>query len=383
MKNKAGLVAGIGALVLTACGGGGGDTASPQAVAPSVPTTPVQTPLSPLVVKPTSYENSHIGTFAVTIPKNYPTHTYGLADFKRNGELQMLVTYATYDLRRPLADATPGRIELWSGDAQTKLTGLDNEAGCMSPSGVALADFNKDGRPDAFIACTGYDAAPFPGEKNFIVLSKSDGTYSVGKVSDDIGFFHSASAADLDGDGDVDVVAATGNGVVAFINDGAGHFTMKSDAFPQLANKSYYTVEVLDVDGDGKLDVLAGGHEYDVDTVANGDNTAQTVLLKNDGTNNFTSVTPTVLPAVSGEGVVLGFTVVQKNSQRLVFVVRTAGSATGSQFYGTNTVQQVDLANMSSRTAYHAVTSLPLYTLLQNDTTVFSDLNVNPVSIPY
>lgn len=314
------------------------------------------------------------------IPNNYPTKVVARADFQRNGSMSLFVAYATYDVSKPLADATSGRFEFWTGDAKTKIAGLLNsEVGCMVPSSAAVADYNGDGRPDVFVACHGYDAAPFPGEKSYVVLSKADGTYASKPATDDVGFFHGASAADLDADGDVDVAVATGTNLKAYVNDGAGGFTLKSDAFPMTTNKSLYTVEVVDVDSDGKVDVLAGGHEY-------GTSAADTILLKNDGSGGFASVVPTVIPTVTDQTIVVGFAVVQKN----VYVVRTrcdaacqAGSVDPAHFYGTNYVQKVDLASMGSSEAYNVTTTLPLYNLIDIGGKLVSELALNPVAINY
>ncbi len=58
-----------------------------------------------------------------------------------------------------------------SSYASYKLLGLQPQA---LPSGdnaiCAYGNFNGDGRPDVFVACHGYDASPFPDERNKTVL---------------------------------------------------------------------------------------------------------------------------------------------------------------------------------------------------------------------
>lgn len=90
-----------------------------------------------------------------------------------------------------------------------------------------------------------------------------------------MGFFHSASAADVNGDGLIDVVV-TNAGLLTFINKGGGVFEREvGSRFPaSLAGKNYYSVELVDVDEDGKVDAVIGGHEWEA---------APTVVLKNPG----------------------------------------------------------------------------------------------------
>ncbi|MBL0172078.1 MAG: VCBS repeat-containing protein [Gemmatimonadaceae bacterium] len=69
-----------------------------------------------------------------------------------------------------------------------------------------VADFNGDGKPDVFFACTGHDVSPPPGENPRILLSQPDGTYSNTEIPNLVGFHHGGSAADLNGDGKPDVI---------------------------------------------------------------------------------------------------------------------------------------------------------------------------------
>jgi hypothetical protein len=119
-----------------------------------------------------------------------------------------------------------------------------------------VADFNADQKPDVFLACHGYDADPYPGERNLVVLSQPNGRYEVKAASADVGFFHSASAADLNGDGLPDVVVTNSSDpavVYALINKGKGVFEREPRArFPaSLREKGLYTVELLDVNENG------------------------------------------------------------------------------------------------------------------------------------
>ena len=69
---------------------------------------------------------------------------------------------------------------------------------------------------------------------------------------------------DVDGDGDLDIVGfpCDTDGFTAvpqlLINDGTGHFTLSTAAWPQHA-VSHCDADFGDIDGDGDLDVVAGG----------------------------------------------------------------------------------------------------------------------------
>jgi hypothetical protein len=195
-----------------------------------------------------------------------------------------------------------------------------------------------------FLACHGYDADPYPGERNLVVLSQPNGRYEVKVASADVGFFHSASAADLNGDGLPDVVVTNSSDpavVYALINKGNGVFERESRArFPaSLKEKGLYTVELLDVNEDGRLDVLVGGHEWGGTT---------TTLLINPGDNQFAQVTPITLPAVAGEGVVLDFAATGTGASRSLWALRTSGG--DGTFYQSRTIQKITWPGLVSTT---------------------------------
>jgi len=103
-------------------------------------------------------------------------------------------------------------------------------------------DFNQDGFPDLFVADHGYDASPFPGFKNLLMLNDRNGklddltTTNMGMQS---GFTHGASSGDLNGDGYPDLflnnakIDKSGSFTAdkeprLWFNDGDGTFTSQS-----------------------------------------------------------------------------------------------------------------------------------------------------------
>lgn len=323
--------------VLAACGGGGGSSGD------------VSTPLPPLAVQPTSYQNfKEVGLTSQSLPFGRAgvgtVRTF--ADFSRQGRLDLFTATPTYWPPTTPAAATPSIFEFWrkqaNGSYVKDTTLLSSSAGCIHPRKPIVADFNNDERPDVFVACHGFDATPFPGERNKIVLSQPNGTYVIQDASSDVGFFHGATAADVNADGLIDVIVVNNMDAAsafALINQGGGVFQREAAGrLPAtIGGKPYFSVELVDVNEDNQLDLVLGGHEWEG---------APTRVLLNPGSLNFSSVTPIDLPAVANEGVVLDFLLSGSGPSRALWVLRTSGG--DGTFYQSRTVQKVSWPSLAS-----------------------------------
>ncbi len=325
------------------CGGGGGETGPVAAPAP----TPTPTPVASTE---TSYANfKKIGLTPQTLPPgrsgNGTIRAFG--NFSGSGRLDLFTATVTYSPNSSTpATATASLFEFWRKQADgsfvkdTQL--LASAAGCIHPRKAIVADFNGDGRPDIFVACHGYDAAPFPGERPKLLLSQPNGSYVTQDAFPDIGFFHSASAADLNGDGLPDVVVVNPSDpavAIVFLNQGNGTFRREAAGRLPLSigGKNYFSIELVDVDGDGKVDLVMGGHEFEG---------ATTAVFLNPGNSNFSAATPISIPAVANEGVVLDFTVTGADATRALWVLRTSGG--DGTFYQSRTIQKVLWPSLTS-----------------------------------
>ena len=372
-------------LVLHGCGGGGGD--APQGIAPLPPAVagPLP-PVTPLQVSDSSYKNfKSVGLTPQVLPPGFGVHTTrGYADFSRSGRLDLFTASLTYSPTNPVGQATPSRFEFWlkqsDGSFVKDTTMLASSVGCIHPRKAVVADFNNDGRPDVFVACHGYDAVPFPGERNKIVLSQPGGVYVTQDAAADVGFFHSAAAADLNGDGFFDVVVADAKdptSVYAFLNNGSGGFQREATGRIPLSvgGKNYFTVELADIDEDGKFDLLLGGHEWEG---------ASTVAFINPGNNNFSAAAPTVLPALAGEGVVLDFTLTGTGAGRTIWILRTSGG--DGTFYQSRVVQKVGWPGLVSSTVLNQRPALwipwLIPALVAGQSVIASDNAGDGVSLP-
>jgi Ca2+-binding RTX toxin-like protein len=156
--------------------------------------------------------------------------------------------------------------------------------GTTHPRIIVSADFNGDGIPDIFIGDHGYDAIPFPGHTNVLLLGKAGGGYqnASSRLPTAPDFTHSAAAGDIDGDGDVDLFVNNLNSPAAYflLNDGNANFEQSRLGLPdEFAYGSFSCASVLfDADGDADPDLFMG-------TGAN--NWGASILLTNDGSGNF------------------------------------------------------------------------------------------------
>lgn len=194
------------------------------------------------------------------------------------------IAYATFPIGVFLADGRGGYRDgssLFSGPIPRTQHGRQ----------ILIADFNGDRRNDIFVADHGYDAQPFPGQPNTLVLSTPDGRLidASGNLPAESGFSHSAAAADIDRDGDVDLYVGNlccGDGTPPgiLLNDGSGRFARAVGLLPPAqvdVRRNRYTRSLfVDANGDNTPDLVLGAEN----------NTPTSTVLLNDGTGHFRSV---------------------------------------------------------------------------------------------
>lgn len=271
-------------------------------------TSQVLTLVVPMPVHPTSYENKNAIDFddtrvptvrALGVSKVVETEqdsvdrSIAFGDFFQEGAYAAYVMAGNSDGRygadKPgdlpgvgyflARDADGG----WIDRSAELFKSTQDRMGCISPSYTAVADFNHDGRPDVYVACTGYDFA-VPGataEQNqafgrshqILVLSQPDGSYVSKRLEEANPVYgHKAVAFDVNGDGHVDIVTtdfidpSQANGCGApyvLLGHGDGTFTRDYSIIDgnalrsQLADCGMFNVDMVPVDG--RRDLLFGG----------------------------------------------------------------------------------------------------------------------------
>ncbi len=149
-------------------------------------------------------------------------------------------------------NAQPGSVTilLGNGDGTFRAAPSVNLSG--SPHSMALGDFNGDGKPD--LALTGVNA----NNTVAILLGNGDGTFTPGPQTPATGSQYGGIAVgDFNGDGKVDLAVASTSGVTVLLGNGDGTFRAASPATTGLVTGS---LVVADFNGDGRPDLA--GVEY-------------------------------------------------------------------------------------------------------------------------
>ena len=331
-------------LLLSACGGG---SASPV-VEPVVTPQPILSALS--------YENRQTDYqyFAGTrLPVVNFGGPYDARTFFKYPDGTLGFIYHTLPSIGPwngtIDQAVPGVLNIMKQtDAGTwvsnnSILDADSVPGCIHSRKIVAADFNQDGVVDFAVACHGWDAPPYPGEKSRVVLSQPGGKYKMDYMSESGGFQHALASADLNGDGYPDLVAASLNSPEIFINDKTGRF-VKTGTISSL--RKYFHMELVDVSTDGKFDLVIGGHDWD----------DQARIIVNRGDNNFdgsllSRPLEILIPKISEAQVIVDFLYVK--SINSLYVLRTGGSYNSDpNFYKGVWLQKFNLSTGASSVVY-------------------------------
>lgn len=325
--------------LLSACGGGGGGSSTPSG------------PVISATLYDTSYQNfkSYPVNTLVNPTSRGDAITFGYGDFNKAGELGVFIAYGNHSTSIPLEtiNSDPRYLSdftFWSINSDKTMTMVSTVKGCLNPRKAVVADFNKDGIPDVFVACHGYDAPPFSGEVSKLLLSHGRGSYSIVDVGG-VEFGHGASAADVNNDGYPDIVMATGYSVQFYINQRDGTFARDNNRIIEgnYNLDQYYSVELIDVNDDGKVDLLVGGNDFIPEH--------PTRILYGNGINF--GETSRILPTVSGAGTVLDFTYIKSTNQ--LFLGRVFDPTNAAASYNGWALQALDLNTGASTTLANVV----------------------------
>ncbi len=178
-----------------------------------------------------------------------------VGDFNGDGKLDLAVANGGNSY------PPPSSVSIMTGDG----TGNFNPTSFLitgdGASGVAVGDFNGDGKLDLAVTSCG-DLYCQAGDTVFIFLGDGTGNFTLAS-STAVGLYPGAVAVgDFNGDGKLDLaVANQGSGTVSILlGDGAGNFTLASS----LVASYPWSVGVGDFNGDGKLDLAVSGNSYAV-----------------------------------------------------------------------------------------------------------------------
>ena len=166
-------------------------------------------------------------------------HGLALADFDADGKLDTAV-----------ANYNSSVMGVLLGNGNGTLQGVQQFGYGFGPQALAAADFNGDGKPDFVSSDSGNTASVYLGNGNGTFQSQMD--FDTGSAP------YSVVAGDLNGDGKVDLATGDWAGSTAsvLLGNGNGTFQAKQSYATGFGTRS---VSVADFNSDGKADLMTSG----------------------------------------------------------------------------------------------------------------------------
>jgi hypothetical protein len=168
----------------------------------------------------------------------------GLGDFNGDGNLDVAIPNHSVKYVTVLLGDGKGRFSFAPGSPFTVPSN-------PHPHGIAVADFNGDGKPDIAVDSWGEN-------KVLVIFGKGDGMFQTGGVKFDVGRapYERLRSADLNEDGSADIITSNwrGSSVSVLLGDGKGNFSLaggKDIPVPE----SPFGIAVGDFNGDHHADI--------------------------------------------------------------------------------------------------------------------------------
>lgn len=176
------------------------------------------------------------------------------------------------------SDCTSGVVSVLLGNGDgTFRPAVNYGSGGQFASSVAVADVNRDGRPDLIVSnwCASGDCS---NGTVSVLLGNGNGTFHSAVTYGSGGQFSSpVMVADLNGDGKLDLMVANKDSISVLLGNGNGTFrTATITATPTELDTGDGSLVIRDFNGDGMLDVASGA--AGVLLLGNGDGTFQLPL---------------------------------------------------------------------------------------------------------
>jgi len=243
------------------------------------------------------------GTFQAAVtygPGGHGTSSVAIADVNGDGKPDLLVANnctTPFSSGNCFSNGSVG-VLLGNGDG-TFQAAVSYDPGRPFTNSIAVADLNRDGKPDLVVGNYSDSVA--------VLLGNGNGTFHLGATYSSPGEY-SVSAADVNGDGKPDLlVADLYNNIGVLLGDGDGTFQPAVVYDPG----GFYASSVIarDVNGDGRLDLLvanefANNQDLQADGVigvllGNGDGTFQPAVIYDSGGQSPNSI---AAADVNGDG---------------------------------------------------------------------------------